>query len=166
MKGLKLKSFRVEEHYSPRFWGHLDAIGAVLCFVAFLLSVSIISLSEGLDPEFSQEVTNYNLGGSILMAAAVFTVITFFLLLLSLILMGTTSYFIQEWDRQLNYILGINQPEEEEQLIQPMKPRDKLGMAEEGKWTFNGSQKPKRFGNNQQEKWTFGQFRKLDESRV
>ena len=80
------------------------------------------------------------------MAAAVFTIITFFLLLLPLILMGTSTYFIQAEDRQLLYILGMNSPEEAEQLIQvsqTVKPKDKLGMEEEGEWAFNGSQKPK-----------------------
>ena len=168
-----MKSFRarVEQHYSPRVWGHLDAICAVLCFVAFLLIISILSTSGGLDPVFSLELVNYNVGEGILLAAAVFTIITFFLLLLTLILMMTSSYFIQEEERQLLYILGINQPEEEEQLIQdsqpePAKPKDKLGMEEEGKWTFNGTQNPKMFGSNQQGKWTFGQFRKFDESQV
>ena len=155
-----MKYLRVLENYSPRYWSHLDAIGAVLSLVAFFLIVSILSLAGAMDPRFSQEVTNFNyVGEGILVTAAVITIITFFLLLLPLILMATSTNFIKEEEGQLLYILGIN-PEQE--------PRDKLGMEEEGKWTFNGSEKSRMFGNinTQQGKWTFGQFKKIDESRL
>ena len=154
---MKMK-FRVLENYSPRYWSHLDAIGAVLSLVAFFLIISILSLAGAMDPRFSQEVTNFNyVGEGILVTAAVITIITFFLLLLPLILMATSTNFIKEEEGQLLYILGIN-PEQE--------PRDKLGMEEEGKWTFNGSEKSRMFGNKQQGKWTFGQFKKIDESQL
>ena len=165
---MKMK-FRVLENYSPRYWSHLDAIGAVLSLVAFFLIVSILSLAGAMDPRFSQEVTNFNyVGEGILVTAAVITIITFFLLILQLILMATSTNFIQEKEGQLLYILGINPAEEQLlQVPQPSKPRDKLGMEEEGRWTFNGSEKSKLFGNTQQQgKWTFGQFKKIDESQL
>ena len=162
--------FRVLENYSPRYWSHLDAIGAVLCLVAFFLIISILSLAGAMDPRFSQEVTNFNyVGEGILVTAAAITIITFFLLLLQLILMATSTNFIKVEEGQLLYILGIN-PEQEPllQAPQPSKPRDKLGMEEEGRWTFNGSEKSRMFGNinTQQGKWTFGQFKKIDESQL
>ena len=151
-----MKPFRVEDYYSPSFWSHLDAICAVLCFVVFCLVICCISLSGDLNP-VSQELTNFTVGKDILVAASVFTTMCFFLLLLPMILKGTSTYFILEEDRQLLYILGRNPPEEKEELIQvsqTVKSKGKLGMEEEGKWSY-GSKKSKPFGSNQG-KWTFG----------
>ena len=111
------------ENYSLGFWSHLDAIGAVLSLLAFSLVTGILIPH----PEL-----NFNpVTQGILGIFSIFSIITFVLLLLPLILMATN--FIQEKE-EIDYILGI-------------KPRDKLGMEEEGKRTF-------------------GQFKKIDESRL
>ena len=111
------------EDYSRRFWSHLDAICAVLCFVAFVVIIFCLQLADGLDPE-SQMLTNFTIGKDFLVAGAIFTIIFIFLLLLPLILTSTSTYFIQEEDRQLLYILGRNplEEEEEEELIQVSQP--------------------------------------------
>ena len=162
-----MKYLRVLENYSPRYWSHLDAIGAFLCLVAFFLIISILSLAGAMDLRFSQEVTNFSyVGEGILVAAAVITIITFFLLLLDQFLKANSKKYQEEEDKQLRYIVGLtpNLP----QLLQdpqPSKPRDKLGMEEEGQWTFNGREKSEMFGNTKQGQWTFGQFKKMDESQ-
>ena len=172
MKNLRV---RVEENYSPRFWSQLDAIAGVFCLVAFLLMIAALNLSAGMEQGFSQAATNYDTGEVFLVLAAVITIITFILLMSGLILMATSTYYIQEEERQLLYILGYVKLVEEDlekprpiQLIQPTLPSksQKFGTEEEGKWTYNGSRKTKMFGNDQQGKWSYGQFKKLDQSQV
>ena len=160
-----MKQFHVEENYSPRFWSHCDAIAGVFCLAAFILIVSILSLGGSMESDFSRSVTNYSVSEDILVVGAIITIITFFLLMLPMILLATSTNFTLEEENQLLWILGIN-PEGEEQkepevvqAAQPSKPKDKLGLEEEGKWTFNGTKKPRKFGMEKEGKWTFGQLK-------
>ena len=151
--------------FSPRFWSHSDAVGAVLTLAAFCLIVSILVLAGGLDPEISQTVSNYKghggHGRDILVLCALWT--AFFAILLTLpLFLACSTHFMGTQQEELLYIVGINQAEEEEGP-QPSQSRDKLGKDQEEKWTYNSSKKSEMFGTGTDLKgmWTFGQFQKL-----
>merc|ERR1719219_1990192 len=108
----------------------------------------MLSFAGGMDPQVSQQLTNFNpVGQDILVFGAIITVLIFLLLLLPMIISASSTKFTEYQQRELLYILGINinqvEETEEEPMPLPMtiKLRDKLGMEQEGKWTFNGTRK-------------------------
>ena len=177
----EVKTTKVSSNYSSRFFwkSHLDAIAAFITFVVFMLIISMLSFAGGMDPQVSQQLTNFNpVGQDILVFGAIITVLILLLLLLPLIISASSDKFTEHHQRELLYILGINinQVEEtvEERVEEPLPlprtmtsmPRDKLGLDQEGKWTFNGTRKARMLGKDQEEKWTYDRTQNLDETQV
>ena len=171
-----VQATEVYSNYSSRFFwrSHLDAIAALITFVVFVLIISILTFAGGMDLQVSQHLTNYYPAGqNILVFGAIVTVLIFLLLLLPMIISASSTKFTEYQQKELLYILGININQVEETVEEPLplpmtiKPRDKLGLEQEGKWTFNGTRKTKNFGSrDNEEKWTYGRIQKLDETQV
>ena len=176
LEAKEVQATEVYSNYSSRFFwrSHLDAIAALITFVVFMLIISMLSFAGGMDPQVSQQLTNFNpVGQDILVFGAIITVLIFLLLLLPLIISASSDKFTEHHQRELLYILGININQVEETVEEPMplpmtiKLRDKLGMEQEGKWTFNGTRKAKNFGSRDlEEKWTYGMIQELDETQA
>merc|ERR1719219_2349137 len=81
----------------------------------------MLSFAEGMDPQVSQQLTNFNpVGQDILVFGAILTVLILLLLLLPQIISASSDKFTEHQQREFFYILGININQVEETVEEPL----------------------------------------------
>ena len=77
LEAKEVQATEVYSNYSSRFFwiSHLDAIAALITFVVFTLIISMLSFAGWMDPQVSQQLTNFNPVGQAMVFGAIFTVL-------------------------------------------------------------------------------------------